>query len=155
MSNIGPCLWFNGNAGAAAGFYCATIPNARMIRTVPAPGGPADSILTAQFELDGIEFLAINGGPQYTHSPAISFIIKCDMQEEVDRLWSAFTADGGVESQCGWLTDKFGVSWQIVPRAFLRMVSSNDSAAVRRVFAAMMPMKKLDVAVLERAFRNE
>lgn len=111
--------------------------------------------MTAEFEMAGQEFCIINGGPHFKHSPAMSLLVNCADQSEVDRLWERLTADGGEESQCGWLTDRFGISWQITPIALSEMMSSSDAAAVERVTAAFMEMKKLDVAALERAFRDE
>ncbi len=109
--------------------------------------------MTVRFVLDGQEFLALNGGPAFTFSPAISLVVHCETQAEVDRLWETLTA-GGEEGQCGWLTDKYGVSWQIVPNALAAMMSAGDAAAAQRAFTAMLQMKKLDIALLERAFES-
>lgn len=109
--------------------------------------------MTVQFILDGQEFVALNGGPQFTFSPAISFVVYCETQEEVDRFWEKLLA-GGEEHQCGWLKDKFGVSWQIVPRQLIAMLSGADAAASQRAVAAMLQMKKLDISLLERAYKN-
>jgi predicted 3-demethylubiquinone-9 3-methyltransferase (glyoxalase superfamily) len=108
-------------------------------------------VLTIQFTLDGTEYLALNGGPAFTLSPAVSMVAYCDTQEEVDRLWSKLT-EGGHEGQCGWVTDRYGMSWQIVPRQLLALLNTPDKAASQRAFAAMMTMKKLDIAALQRAY---
>ena len=156
MNNIGPCLWFDNQAEEAAAFYTATFKNSRILQTTHyLEGAPrrAGSVLTVSFVLDGQEFLALNGGPQYTFSPAISFIAYCDTQAEIDDYWKKLTS-GGMEIQCGWLTDKFGVTWQIVPRPLIAMLNDPDSAAAQRAFTAMMPMKKLDISLLEQAFKG-
>jgi predicted 3-demethylubiquinone-9 3-methyltransferase (glyoxalase superfamily) len=156
MQKIGPCLWFDGQAEAAANFYVSVFRNSKITHISHFTEGlprPAGSVMTVDFVLDGEEFMALNGGPEYKFSPAVSFIVKCDSQQEVDHLWQKLT-EGGEEVQCGWLTDKFGVSWQIVPKEFLDMISKGDAAATQRAMTAMMPMKKLDVSVLRRAYEN-
>jgi len=156
MQKIGPCLWFDGKAEEAANFYIAIFKNSRIVNTARYPEGsplPAGNVMTVQFILDGQEFLAINGGPQFTFSPAISFVVHCETQEEVDDLWEKLLA-GGEEQQCGWLTDKFGVSWQIVPNVFIAMMSGADAVAAQRAFAAMLHMKKLNISLLEQAYNN-
>lgn len=156
MQKIGTCLWFDGKAEEASNFYVSIFKNSRIVNTARYPEGsplPAGKVMTVEFILDGQEFLALNGGPQYTFSPAISFVVHCETQEEVDDLWEKLLA-GGQEQQCGWLTDKFGVSWQIVPNALMRMMSGADAAASQRAFAAMLQMKKLDIALLEHAYNN-
>jgi predicted 3-demethylubiquinone-9 3-methyltransferase (glyoxalase superfamily) len=151
-SRITPFLWFESNAELAVEFYCSIFPNSRKLSEFrsPAdtPSGPKGSVLTVSFELDGLHFTALNGGPAYKFSPAVSFVVNCDTQEEIDRYWSKLTADGGSEVQCGWLTDKFGLSWQIVPRRIGELVK--DSKAMQ----AMMKMKKLDIAELERTAKG-
>jgi len=148
------CLWFNNQAEEAVAFYTSLFPNSRIVHTTyylegtPAPAG---SVLTVQFTLDGTEYLALNGGPAFTFSPAVSMVAYCDTQEEVDRLWAGLS-DGGQEAQCGWVTDRYGVSWQIVPRQLLALLNTPDKAASQRAFASMMTMKKLDVAALQRAY---
>ncbi len=114
---------------------------------------PAGSIMTVRFILDGEEFIALNGGPQFQFSPAISFVVNCDSQEEVDMFWEKFSA-GGQEMQCGWVQDKYGVSWQVVPTEFIQMLSTSDKAASQRVLLAMLQMNKLDLPVLRRAYEN-
>jgi predicted 3-demethylubiquinone-9 3-methyltransferase (glyoxalase superfamily) len=157
MHSIGQCLWFDGQAQEAAEFYVSVFEgSSKVIRTAtylegsPSPF-PAGSVLTVQFELDGVEFIALNGGPNYAFTPAISIVVTCDTQDEIDRFWSGLT-DGGQEVQCGWLVDRFGVSWQVAPKVLDEMIASDDRAAAQRAFTAMLPMKKLDVAVLQRAF---
>jgi len=158
MPKLSTCLWFDDRAEEAARFYVSIFPNSRITATTYYPDGvpmpkPAGSVLTVRFILEGEEFVALNGGPQYEFSPAISIVASCDSQAEVDELWRGLS-EGGEEVQCGWLTDKFGVSWQVVPREFIEMLSRPDKAAVARVVAAMMPMKKLDLAALWKAYDN-
>ena len=156
MLALGTCLWFDTHAEEAAKFYVSLFPNSRMTATTRYPEGLPDpqragSVLTVSFVLDGRDFLALNGGPQYQFTPAVSIVVHCDTQDEVDRVWANLT-EGGREVQCGWLTDRFGLSWQVVPREFERMLTSSDRAAVERVVAAMMPMKKLELPALRKAF---
>jgi predicted 3-demethylubiquinone-9 3-methyltransferase (glyoxalase superfamily) len=154
MNRIGPCLWFDGRAEEAAAFYVAIFKDSRIVQTTHYLDGapqPKGSVLTVRFILDGEDFLALNGGPQFTFSPAISLVVYCDSQQEIDDYWAKLSA-GGQEIECGWLTDKFGVSWQIVPRVLLAMIDDADRAAAQRAFWAMTQMKKLDIAGLERAF---
>lgn len=156
MQNIYPCLWFDNQAEEAANFYVSIFKNSKIAATTRYLQGapkPAGSIMTVEFILDGQQFLALNGGPQFKFSPAISMVAKCETQADVDYLWEKLLVDGQ-EVQCGWLTDKFGVSWQVVPNALPKMFSGTDEAAKQRVFAAMMQMKKLDIAMLERAYKN-
>jgi predicted 3-demethylubiquinone-9 3-methyltransferase (glyoxalase superfamily) len=156
MQKISPCLWFDGQAEEAARFYTSIFKNSRIVKTARYLEGahrPTGSIMTVQFVLDGQEFVALNGGPEFTFSPAISFVVNCETQEEVDVLWGKLSA-GGEEVQCGWLRDKFGVSWQIVPTVLIAMLTDADTAASQRAFAAMLHMKKLDIALLDRAFKN-
>jgi predicted 3-demethylubiquinone-9 3-methyltransferase (glyoxalase superfamily) len=156
MQKISPCLWFDGEAEEAANFYISIFKNSRLVKTARYLEGtprPRGSVMTVSFILDGQEFLALNGGPQFTFSPAISFVVNCETQEEVDGLWEKLSA-GGEEHQCGWLKDKFGVSWQIVPNSLIGMLSDADTAASQRAFAAMLQMRKLDISLLERAYKN-
>ncbi len=154
MQPITPFLWFNGQAEEAARFYVSVFKNSRIVRTnrylEGSPGTPG-TVMTVEFILDGVEFVALNGGSEFKFSPATSFFVNCRTQEDVDRLWRELSA-GGQEIQCGWLTDKFGVTWQIVPVALLDMLGSADKVAAQHVFTAMMGMKKFDVAALQRAF---
>jgi len=147
---ITPFLWFDSNAEEAADFYVSTFPNSRKLSELRNTGdapGPKGGVLTVSFELDGLRFTALNGGPAYQFTPAISFVVRCDTQQEIDDYWSKLTA-GGKEIQCGWLVDKFGLSWQIVPARLPELLK--DSRAMQ----AMMKMKKLDIAELERAWQN-
>jgi len=155
MPQITTCLWFDREAEAAAKFYCAIFPNAKIteVSRYPEnlPGDRAGEVLTVAFELDGKHFTGLNGGPQFTFSEAVSFQVDVNTQAELDRYWSALLADGGAESQCGWLKDRFGVSWQVVPTQLGKLMASPDRAAAGRVAAAMMQMVKLDIAALEAA----
>ena len=158
MQKIVTNLWFDGRVQEALDLYTSCFEDARVTsitRYAEAGVGQTGEVMTAVFELAGQEFCIINGGPLYKLTPAMSLHVKCEDQDEVDRLWERLTSDGGEEGQCGWLTDPFGVSWQIVPIALGEMLSSDDSAAVERVTEAFMGMKKLDIATLEKAFRDE
>jgi predicted 3-demethylubiquinone-9 3-methyltransferase (glyoxalase superfamily) len=154
MSRIAPCLWFNGNAEEAAEFYVSIFPGARITSRsrygadAPFPAGTA---LMVEFELDGQRFQALNGGPNYTHSPAISLSISARDASEVDHYWSALLANGGREGRCGWLTDRYGVSWQVVPDGLGKVIADPDPARARRALQAMMQMKKLDLAAMRAA----
>jgi predicted 3-demethylubiquinone-9 3-methyltransferase (glyoxalase superfamily) len=152
-TKITPCLWFDDQAEAAAAFYTSIFPNSRITKVARYPEGaprPAGLVMTIEFELDGKPFMALNGGPQYKHSPALSFSVDCKSQEEVDRYWDKLV-EGGQPVQCGWLTDKFGLSWQIVPAALPQLMSSSDPARAKRVTEAMLKMIKLDIPTLQRA----
>jgi len=149
-----PSLWFDGDAATAAEFYAGVFPDSRVIDRATYPEGTplAGQVVSVTFELAGQQFVGINGGPQFPFTEAISLSVDCKDQAEVDRLWARFLADGGTESQCGWLKDKYGVSWQIVPQALAEMVADPDPAKADRVIAALMPMKKLVIADLNRAY---
>ena len=155
MPKITNCLWFDGQAEDAAKAYVAIFPNSRIGRMArypdSMPGDLAGKVLTVEFTLDGVAFTGLNGGPQFPFTEAVSFQIDCQDQAEVDRYWTALLADGGRESQCGWLKDRFGLSWQVVPTRLAELMSDPDRAKVGRVTAAMMPMVKLDIAALEAA----
>ena len=157
MKKITPCLWFDGKAEEAAMFYVSVFKRAR-IGTIARFGegapGPKGSVMTVAFQIDGQDFLALNGGPYYTFTPAISFIVDCKTQKDVDELWGKLTA-GGEESRCGWLKDKFGVSWQIVPRILIKMLRDQDAGKARRVTQAMLQMRKIDIAALKRAYAGK
>ena len=159
MDKITPCLWFDGQAEEAARFYTSLLPNSRItsIDRSPAesPSGPKGMVMTVNFELDGRSFIGLNGGPDFKFNEAISLSIDCADQAEVDRYWTALTADGGEESVCGWLKDKYGLSWQVVPRRLIELTTGPDREAAQRVFEAMLKMVKIDVAELERAARGE
>ncbi|WP_434044440.1 MULTISPECIES: VOC family protein [Sorangium] len=149
-------LWFDDNAEEAVRLYTSLFKNARILqelRTGDAGPGPRGSLFTVEFELEGQQFVALNGGPHFKFNEAISIAVTCETQEEVDELWSKLTADGGSEGRCGWLKDRFGLSWQIVPSALPRLLQHPDPATAARVMQAMMQMKKLDIARLEEAAR--
>jgi len=154
-----PCLWFDGDAEEAAAFYTTLLPDSRVVNVwrspADTPSGPAGMVLTVDITLAGQHFQFLNGGPEFKFNEAVSFVIECEDQAEVDRLWDALTADGGEPGPCGWLKDRFGVSWQIVPTAFNQMVASPDAEAARRAMEAMLQMGKLELPELERAFRGE
>jgi len=158
MPNIVPCLWFDRDAETAANFYCAIFPNSKVTKVSRypenLPGDRAGEALTVEFELDGKTFTGLNGGPQFPHTEAVSFQIDVETQAELDRYWTALLADGGTESQCGWLKDRFGLSWQVVPVQLGQLMSGPDKAAAGRVAAAMMQMVKLDIATLEAAAKG-
>ena len=154
MQAISPFLWFDTRAEEAAEFYVGIFDNSRIRSVSRYPEGspyPAGTAMVVDFELDGLEFQAINAGPHFTFSEAISFYVKAETQEKIDRLWNALTADGGEESMCGWLKDKFGLSWQIVPPILGDLLSSPDPEASGRTMRAMMSMRKLDIAALQAA----
>lgn len=157
MPRIVPHLWYTDRAEEAARFYAATIPGSRVdnVTTMPAdtPAGPEGSVVIVEFTLAGHPFVAFSAGKLDDFNHAISLMIECDTQEEIDRLWDALSAGGEVE-QCGWLRDRYGVAWQIAPRALASMVRDPDRAAARRATEAMLGMVKLDIAALERAFRG-
>jgi len=153
MQKITPCLWFDKNGEEAARFYVSVFPNSRIVEVTrygEANPSQAGTVMTVSFELEGQSYVALNGGPQYTFSEAISFSVSCETQEEVDEYWSKLT-DGGEEGPCGWLKDRFGVSWQVVPTALPRLLTQTDAETSQRVMRAMMNMRKLDIAELERA----
>ncbi len=150
---ITPCLWFDFNAEEAVSHYLAIFDNSRIVSTTyygEAGPGPAGAVMTILFEIDGQQFLALNGGPQFKFTPALSLIVNCDDQAEIDLLWEKL-AEGGAPGQCGWLTDKFGVSWQIVPRELPALLTSQDPEAADRLMRAVLKMKKLDMAQLKQA----
>ena len=158
MQKIVTNLWFDGRVEEALELYTSCFEDARVTnitRYTEEGMGKTGDIMTAEFELAGQEFCIINGGPMYTHSPAMSLSVNCIDQNEVDTLWERLTSGGGEKGRCGWLTDRFGVSWQIVPVALGKMQVSDDAAAVERVTATFLKMKKLDIAALEKAFRDE
>ncbi|WP_434795555.1 VOC family protein [Streptomyces albidoflavus] len=154
MQKITTNLWFDGQAEEAAAFYTSLFEDARILgveRFTDAGPGEPGSVVTVTFQLAGQEFVAINGGPEFTFTEAISLSVNCETQEEVDRYWAALTADGGEEVQCGWLKDKYGLSWQIVPRALVELLASSDREAATRATRAMLEMKKLDIQALRDA----
>ena len=148
-----PCLWFDTEGEEAATFYTSVFPNSKITeiaRYGSAGPRPEGTVMTVAFDLDGQPFLALNGGPEFTFSEAISFIVNCKDQDEVDSYWNALS-EGGEEGPCGWLKDRFGVSWQIVPEALPKLLSDPDKESSQRVMAAMMQMKKIEIDELERA----
>lgn len=149
---IATCLWYDGTAEEAATLYTSLIPGSQITdRFRPEPDGPP---LIVEFTLAGVPYQALNGGPQFAHSEAASIVVLTDDQAETDHLWEALIADGGSESRCGWLKDRFGVSWQIVPRGLIELLSAPDRAAAERAMGAMLQMRKLDIAALEAAFHG-
>ena len=155
MQKISPFLWFDGKAEEAANLYTSVFNNSRIVSVSRSGDGapqPEGSVMSVTFELEGMEFIALNGGPHFTFTPAISLFVKCETQAEVDALWDKLTADGGEKSRCGWLKDRFGVSWQIIPTALGRMLQDQDPAKSRRVMGAMLQMDKIDIAALQRAY---
>lgn len=158
MPKITPCLWFDGDAEEAAGLYTSIFPNSRIDKVVRAaadtPSNRQGDVITVEFTLDGSPFVGLNGGPHFTFSEAVSFVIDCRDQAEVDRYWEALIAGGGEPSVCGWLKDRFGLSWQVVPVALLEMLDDPDPARVKRVTAVMLRQKKMDIAELEQAYRG-
>ncbi len=154
MQKITPCLWFDTQGEEAANFYTTVFENSRILdvaRYGAAGPGPEGTVMTVSFELDGQKFVALNGGPHFTFNEAISFQVSCETQDEVDYFWSKLSEDGE-EGPCGWLKDKYGVSWQVVPTVLPEMVGDPTSAASERTMLAMMQMKKLDIAALQRAY---
>lgn len=157
MQKITPFLWFDSQTEEAANFYVSIFKNSKILgvsRFGEAGPGSAGSVLTVTFELDGQELTALNGGPHFTFSEAISLHVDCESQQEVDELWAKLT-DGGEESMCGWLKDKYGLSWQIVPRVLLELMQDKDAVKAKRVTEAMLQMRKIDIAKLQRAHEQE
>lgn len=158
MQKITPFLWYTNEAEEAARFYASVFPDSRLNRVVTmpsdSPSGPAGSVKIVDFTLFGQSFTAMSAGPHDPFNHAISFVVSCDSQEEVDHYWSALTANGGSPSQCGWLKDRFGVSWQITPRVLVDMMSNADRAKGKRVADATMRMGKIDIAELQSAFNG-
>ena len=152
---ITPFLWFDGQAEEAANFYVAIFPNSRIAATTrygDAGPGPKGSVMTIGFELDGQSFTGLNGGPVFKFTEAMSLVVHCETQAEVDHYWERLTADGGKPNQCAWLKDKFGVSWQIVPDALIALLQGKDPAKSTRVMHAMLQMTKIDIAKLQAAY---
>ncbi len=158
MSKISPCLWFDGEAEEAANFYVSLLPDSKIEKIqrnpVDGPAGKAGSVLVVEFTLAGQRFMALNGGMRFEYTHALSFKIDCADQAEVDRLWQALTAHGGDPGRCGWLKDRYGVSWQIVPTALPKYLGGADRAGAQRAMQAMLGMGKLDVAALKRAYEG-
>ena len=153
MQGITPCLWFDTEGEEAARFYTSVFPNSRIVNVArygSAGPRPEGTVMTVDFELDGRQFVALNGGPEFTFNEAISFQVNCETQEDVDAFWSALSK-GGEEGPCGWLKDRFGVSWQIVPVVLPELLADPDQEKAQRVMRAMLKMKKIEIDALERA----
>jgi len=157
MPKISPFLWFDNQAEEAANFYVSVFPNSKIVnvaRNGDGGPGPKGSVLVVQFDLDGQRVSALNGGPQFKFSEAISLWVDCKTQDEVDRYWQKLTAGGGSEVECGWLKDKYGLSWQIVPEILPQMLADPDPKKAKRVMDAMMKMKKLEIVGLKKAYEG-
>jgi predicted 3-demethylubiquinone-9 3-methyltransferase (glyoxalase superfamily) len=157
MQTISPFLWFDGKAEEAANFYISIFKNSKLgsiMRYGDAGPGPMGSVMSVTFEFDGQEFIALNGGPVFTFTPAITFFVKCETQNEVDNYWTKLSA-GGETQRCGWLTDKYGVTWQIVPTVLGELLQDKDAEKSKRVMNAMLQMNKLDIAGLKRAYEQQ
>ena len=156
MQKITPFLWFDHQAEEAANFYTSLFKDSKIVsisRYGEGGPGPQGAVMTVNFQLEGQDFIALNGGPEFTFSPAISFFVDCATQAEVDRLWDKLT-EGGEEVQCGWLKDKFGLSWQIVPSGLSDLLNGKDAEGSRRAMQAMLQMKKLDLARMRQAYEQ-
>ena len=156
MQKITPFLWFNDKAEEAMHFYVSIFKNSKVVsisRYGDAGPGPKGTVMVAAFQLDGQEFLALNGGPQFTFSPAVSFFISCETQQEVDELWEKLS-EGGEKNRCGWLRDKYGLSWQVIPSVLGKMLQDKDAEKSRRVMKAMLQMDKLDIERLKQAYEG-
>src|SRR6478672_5447672 len=152
MKKITPFLWFDGQAEEAMNFYVSVFKNSKVLGLTPGPNGIAQSV---SFELDGQEFIGLNAGPNFKFNEAISFLVDCKTQEEVNELWEKLSADGGEESMCGWLKDKYGLSWQIIPSALSEMLGDRDPEKAKRVMQAMLKMQKIVIADLQKAYDGE
>jgi predicted 3-demethylubiquinone-9 3-methyltransferase (glyoxalase superfamily) len=162
MQKITPFLWFDDQAEEAVKFYTSIFKNSKVGRILrysgeaaKASGRPVGSVLTIEFELEGQKFTALNGGPQFKFNESISFVVHCETQEEVDYSWEKLTANGGQESACGWLKDKFGLSWQVTPIVLIEMLHDKDPKKSERVMNAMMQMQKIDISKLKAAYAEE
>jgi predicted 3-demethylubiquinone-9 3-methyltransferase (glyoxalase superfamily) len=158
MSKISPCLWFDGQAEEAAEFYTSILPDSRILKVHRAaadnPSGAQGDVLTVDFELAGQQFIGLNGGPEFKFNEAISLSIDCEDQAEVDRYWEALVEGGGEHSVCGWLKDRYGVSWQVIPRQLPEMLDGPDRAGAARAMKAMLEMTKIDVEKLREAYEG-
>jgi len=157
MQKITPFLWFDSKAEEAANFYVSVFKNSKIVsimRYGEAGPGPKGSVMSATFRLDGQDFIVLNGGPMFTFSPAISFFVNCESQEEVDKLWEELS-EGGEKQRCGWLKDKYGVSWQIIPTVLGQLLQDKDREKSKRVMNAMLQMDKLDITTLKQAYERQ
>lgn len=158
MSKISPCLWFNGEAEEAANFYVSLLPNSKIEaiqrNTADSPAGKAGTVLVIEFTLAGQRFMALNGGTRFEYTHAVSFKIDCEDQAEVDRLWEGLCANGGQAERCGWLRDRYGLFWQIVPTALPKYLAGPDREGAKRALQAMLGMVKLDIEALRRAYEG-
>jgi predicted 3-demethylubiquinone-9 3-methyltransferase (glyoxalase superfamily) len=161
MQKITPFLWYDDKAEEAVNFYLSIFKNSKITGTTrydeassKAAGRPKGTVMTVEFQLEGQEFVAINGGPHFKFTEAVSFVVNCETQEEVDRFWEKLT-EGGEEVQCGWLKDKYGLSWQVVPTVLSEMLQDKDPAKAKRVMEAMLQMKKIDIPTLKRAYEGQ
>lgn len=152
MQKITPCLWFDGNGEEAMNFYVAVFKDAKVLTTSPGPDG---NILVGTFELAGQTFMVLNGGPQFKFNESVSLSVACKDQAEIDYFWERLTADGGAESMCGWLKDKYGLSWQIIPDALSTYLGGADREGAQRATQAMLGMRKIDIEGLRRAYEGE
>jgi predicted 3-demethylubiquinone-9 3-methyltransferase (glyoxalase superfamily) len=152
MQKIKTYLWFNDNAEEAINFYISIFKNSKILTKMPGPGG---TLMGASFQLEGQDFMALNGGPMFKFTEAISLYVDCETQAEVDELWNKLLADGGQESMCGWLKDKFGLSWQVIPKALGQMLGDPDREKANRAMQAMLKMKKIVIADLEKAYNQQ
>jgi predicted 3-demethylubiquinone-9 3-methyltransferase (glyoxalase superfamily) len=162
MQKITPFLWFDNQAEEAAMFYTSVFKNSKIGRilrydeaSAKATGRPAGSVLTVEFEIEGQKFTALNGGPQFKFNESVSFVVNCKTQEEVDYFWEKLTAGGGQESECGWLKDKFGLSWQVTPTVLIDMLNDKDPKKAGRVMKAMMQMQKIEINKLKVAYAGK
>jgi predicted 3-demethylubiquinone-9 3-methyltransferase (glyoxalase superfamily) len=156
MQRITPFLWFDGKAEEAMNFYVSIFKNSKVLtvtRYGEAGPGPKGTVMTAEFQLDGQEFVALNAGPRFKFTEAISFVVNCQTQEEVDYFWQKLS-EGGAESQCGWLKDKYGLSWQVVPTILVELFNDRDPEKSQRVVQAMLQMKKIEIALLKQAYEG-
>ncbi len=158
MQKITPFLWFDNQAEEAANSYVSIFKNSKVVsvtRYGEAGPGPKGTVMVVEFQIDGQKFVALNGGPLFKFTEAISFVVNCETQEEVDYFWEKLTADGGAESMCGWLKDKYGLSWQVVPTIAIEMMQDKDPEKSQRVMKAIMQMKKIDIPTLRQAYEGE
>ena len=158
MQKITPFLWFNNEAEEAMNFYLSVFKNAKagkITRWGDTGPGPKGSVLTVEFEIEGQPFVGLNGGPEFKFTEAVSFMVKCETQEEIDEMWEKLSADGGETSMCGWLKDKYGLSWQVAPPILIEMLRDKDTKKADRVMQAMMKMTKIDISILKKAYEGK